>query len=83
MLPNNKKNAHHVSSVNGICNTGNNVLRDQIPTIGPNTITAINNVMPKISLITDVIITKNPPKDKLTNNLRLLCLQSIHSSLDP
>jgi hypothetical protein len=38
--------------------------------------------MPKISLITDVIITKNPPKDKLTNNLLLLCLQSKHSNLD-
>jgi hypothetical protein len=71
--PNSKKNAAQVCHVYGIVNTGNNVFKDQIPSNGPNTITAINNVMPTISLITDVIIAKIPPKDKQANNLLQLC----------
>ena len=82
MLPNNKKNAHHVSNVNGICNTGNSVFKLQIPTIGPNTITITISAMPKINLISADVITKIPPKDKLTNNLVLLCSQSTHGSPD-
>jgi hypothetical protein len=38
--------------------------------------------MPKINLISADVITKIPPKDKPTNNLVLLCLQSTYNNLD-
>jgi hypothetical protein len=68
--------------VNGIFNTGNSVFKLQIPTIGPNITAIIINAMPINNLNSADVITKNPPKDKLTNNLLLACPQSKHSNLD-
>ena len=56
----------------GIASVGNKVFKLQIPANGPNTTAITINVMPNISLINAYVITKNPPKDKLTNNLPLL-----------
>jgi len=83
MLPLNKQlKANQVCQVYGIASVGNKVFKLQIPTIGPN-ITAIKiSAIPNNNLINADVITKNPPKDKLTNNLRLVYLQSRHSNLD-
>ena len=74
MLPPNKiAKAAHVSNVSGICNTGNNVFKDQIPNIGPIAMAITISAMPTISLIKADVISKIPPTDKLANNLLLLC----------
>jgi len=83
MLPPNKQlNANQVCQVNGMFNTGNNVFKLHIPTIGPN-ITAITmNIMPTTSFNNADVITKNPPTDILTSSLLLPCLLSKHNNLD-
>ena len=83
MLPLNKQlKANQVCQVYGIASVGNKVFKLQIPTIGPN-ITAIKiSAIPNNNLINADVITKNPPTDKLTSSLPLLCLQSKHNSLD-
>jgi fructoselysine-6-P-deglycase FrlB-like protein len=53
-----------------------------MPSMGPSAMAITTSAMPSISFINADVITKNPPKDKLTNNLVLLCSQSTHSSLD-
>ena len=63
--------------------TGNNVFRDQIPSSGPITITAMSNRTPNVSFNSDLIISKNPPKDTLANNRLDVCQQSKHDSQDP
>jgi len=79
---NNSAAAAQVSNVYGIAKVGNSVFKLHIVSIGPSTTTIIIKLTPKISLNNIDVITKNPPKDKPTNNLLQLYSQSKHSSLD-
>jgi len=66
LLPNKIAKAAHVSHVNGICNTGNNVFNDQIPNIGPIAMAITISAMPSISLISADVIAKIPPNKFLS-----------------